>query len=410
MSTSSPLDYKNIMLAEETTISPHNHFPSFLEMKVIQETTHAGQNAITTTLQAIQDHLYKNLTHGNTFKQKIMKKIHDIIQTYKLEVEALVHYIILRKSLLHSQATLSESMYGMKRSRVTSSHKLQELDSQDGIRNALLLSLSTYSFKRMETFFQKIRDASVINGKWKSFKRVFRQVYPYLHMSQHGIQLLYEFRYLIGSSRYFDPSQHILGQIVRRVTQADLDAKKKKSIGRDEIAWKENKSVVSQISSSHMEVIKKSITIAIGSALMIGYIGKLRQLMQRIRMQQSTSDHSTEERDGIGYHNQVQTGNEESAQNHPESEKAKLEGFTVPPPMKPIPPESFEGVEPNKNSQACPICLSDRVNPAASSSGYVFCFKCLVMYIRDKGPHCPVVGIHCDESQVVRLFEPSNGS
>ena len=116
MSTSSPLDYKNIMLAEETTISPHNHFPSFLEMKLIQETTHSGQNAITTTLQAIQDHLYKNLTHENTFKQKIMKKIHDVIQMYKMEVEALVYYVILRKSLLHSQATLSENMYGMKRS------------------------------------------------------------------------------------------------------------------------------------------------------------------------------------------------------------------------------------------------------------------------------------------------------
>lgn len=402
MSTSSPLDYKNIMLAEETTISPHNHFPSFLEMKLIQETTHSGQNAITTTLQAIQDHLYKNLTHENTFKQKIMKKIHDVIQMYKMEVEALVYYIILRKSLLHSQATLSENMYGMKRSRVTFKNELQEIDAQDGIRNALLLSLSTYIFKRMDTSFQTLRDASVSSGKWQSLKRRFRQVYPYLHMSKHGIQLLYEFRYLIGSSRYFDPSQHILRQIVRRVTQADLDAKKSKSLGQDEIALKENKNVMSQISSSQKEVIKKGIAIAIGSALMIGYIGKLRQLMQRIQRQQNANG-DTEEYGGIGFRNQSQSGNEEPIQSH------KPKDFAVPPPMKPISPKSFEGIEPNKNPQACPICLSDRVNPAASSSGYVFCFKCLVMYIRDKGPHCPVVGIHCDESQVVRLFEPSKG-
>ena len=399
MSTSSPLDYKNIMLAEETTISPHNHFPSFLEMKLIQETTHSGQNAITATLQAIQDHLYKNLTHENTFKQKIMKKIHDVIQMYKIEVEALVYYVILRKSLLHSQATLSENMYGMKRSRVTFKNELQEIDAQDGIRNALLLSLSTYIFKRMETSFQTLRDASVITGKWQSLKRVFRQVYPFLHMSQHGIQLLYEFRYLIGSSRYFDPSQHILCQIVRRVTQADLDAKKSKSLGQDESSL--NKNLVSQISTSYREVIKKGIAIAIGSAFMIGYIGKLCQLMQRIQRQQNANG-DTEEYGGIGFRNQSQSGNEEPIQSH------KQKDFAVPPPMKPISPKSF-GIEPNKNPQACPICLSDRVNPAASSSGYVFCFKCLVMYIRDKGPHCPVMGIHCDESQVVRLFEPSKG-
>lgn len=396
------------MLAEETTISPHNHFPSFLEMKLIQETTHAGQNAINTTLQAIQDHLYKNLTHEHTFKQKIMTKIHHVIHTYKMEVEAIVHYLLLNKSLLHSQATLSESMYGMKRSRVTSSNQLQELDSRDGIRYALLLSFSTYLFKRMETFFQTIRDTPVITGKWQSFKKRFRQLYPYLHMSKHGILLLYEFRYLIGSTRYFDPSQHILCQIVRRVTQSDLDAKKNKNSVEREETFENKNAWRSQISTSHRDVIQKSIIIAMGSALTIGYIGKLRQLMQRIRMQQSTASGDTiQELDGIDYQNRNHNG--EPIQSHQEEEKAKLQDFTVPPPMKPIPPKSFQGIEPSRNPDACPICLCDKINPAASSSGYVFCFKCLIMYIREKGPHCPIVGIHCDESQVVRLFEPSKG-
>jgi hypothetical protein len=53
------------------------------------------------------------------------------------------------------------------------------------------------------------------------------------------------------------------------------------------------------------------------------------------------------------------------------------------------------------------LCHNKRLHPVASSSGYVFCFRCLVMYMRMHGPRCPVTGLFCTESNLIRLYEPS---
>lgn len=56
---------------------------------------------------------------------------------------------------------------------------------------------------------------------------------------------------------------------------------------------------------------------------------------------------------------------------------------------------------PNKT---CAICREKQINPCASSSGYVFCYLCLVRFVRDS-PTCPISGISCTESDILRLYE-----
>jgi hypothetical protein len=57
---------------------------------------------------------------------------------------------------------------------------------------------------------------------------------------------------------------------------------------------------------------------------------------------------------------------------------------------------------------SCPICNEVRINPTASTSGYVYCYKCLVLHIRSVGKYCPMTGMACNEENIVRLFEPTS--
>lgn len=59
---------------------------------------------------------------------------------------------------------------------------------------------------------------------------------------------------------------------------------------------------------------------------------------------------------------------------------------------------------PSLDSNICSICNHTRQNPCASSSGYVFCYLCLLPYIREFH-RCPVTGLHCEEMDIIRLYE-----
>lgn len=61
-------------------------------------------------------------------------------------------------------------------------------------------------------------------------------------------------------------------------------------------------------------------------------------------------------------------------------------------------------VIPPNNSQLCPLCRQLRTHPAASTSGYVFCFDCLSRAI-NSNPSCPVTGQPCRQEDILRLYE-----
>jgi hypothetical protein len=52
----------------------------------------------------------------------------------------------------------------------------------------------------------------------------------------------------------------------------------------------------------------------------------------------------------------------------------------------------------------CPLCNEPRVHPTASSSGCVFCYKCIFEYV-DQNKRCPVTSLPCMVSQIRRIFD-----
>lgn len=68
----------------------------------------------------------------------------------------------------------------------------------------------------------------------------------------------------------------------------------------------------------------------------------------------------------------------------------------------PRPPEPIKGL-PRKGA-SCPICLRQRKGETVlSSSGLVFCYVCIVKYLRRHGK-CPVTSLPSKENQLIRLF------
>jgi len=404
------IDLTKHLLAEEVTIDPSSPFPSFLEMKLVQETTGAGEKAIRTSIAAAIEHFNRIeiTSRVGSIKQRIATLLAQSLASYQSEIEMIIIYFILRRSLIsNSNSTLAESMYGLKRSRVSRDLSVVKLQEIDGVRAALLLSVGPYMKSRLDKYYEHYRDRDQYGtleeltveqrtnsepSRFKQFRSIFIYLYPFLHMSHNGIQLAYQFAFLIGKSSYFDVSQHFLRQIVRRVTLADINTAQNSQASAV-------KPFAEQIPETVLLRIKKAAAIGVTSALLVGWIGKFRQEMRRNRTR-LIINRDVDANAGSGLEGQDRpggmTGNSSSE-------------VVIPPPPLPSSGKYFQdSVKPSSDPRLCPLCLQKRVNPAASSSGYVFCYKCLVVYLREMGPKCPIVGMRCEESQIVRLYEPTD--
>jgi len=69
-----------------------------------------------------------------------------------------------------------------------------------------------------------------------------------------------------------------------------------------------------------------------------------------------------------------------------------------------LPPSAApSGVPLPKDQTLCPLCKNVRVNPAVSSAGVAFCYRCLIAHVREVGV-CPVTLQACREEQVRRVY------
>ncbi len=72
----------------------------------------------------------------------------------------------------------------------------------------------------------------------------------------------------------------------------------------------------------------------------------------------------------------------------------------VPPPPQPLRPV----VNVPDSPDDCPLCRKRRVTPAAlSKSGYVFCYECILKYVREFNK-CPVTNIRAERSHICRVY------
>ena len=456
------------LLAEEWSINPLSALPSFLELIMMEEVRRSGRDAVHSSIDIVQQKLShwtardtrpgvrrqrqprqrqqsseQNLNvvgsyegreenNGSGSENRSYYWCRRVIDWYRIriyalarclsqnlllpyrpEIVCLVTYAIERWSLSSVSATASEASYGGKRVKLgdksssqkdtssPSSVRLLPMNKRDAIKLAMLAAIGPYFAERIDHLYRRLQQSDgqaqqsslrnqisrILVSPRTSWKERFLFLYPYIHMSSHFIKLFYQWRYLLGQSHFFDPVSHCLNLAVRRVTVEDQQHQPRKPVAPQITPPRPIPTISPNF--SNMTFQKRVALGIVSSAIALGFLARInaeRNQRERRRQQQVMSH-----RNGEG-HEVVSIGTQRSHAIFP------------PPPASSL--DNVSKTVRNHSSRTCPLCHQPRVLPTASTSGYVFCLKCLLGYIRERGETCPITRRKCPEARVVRLYEP----
>lgn len=297
-----------------------------------------------------------------------------VLLQYRPEICFLVMYVVERNMLLsNASSSFFESLYGGKRVKLDSpkaddrgQRKLLPIPRRDSVMLSLLFPLGYYLLERTEAINNVLSNNSTSNVRLPPrVKKLFRYLYPFLCASGKGLHLLEKWRFLLGRSVFFDWYSRWMNLVVRRV--AVNDATPENGVTTKSDAADLQTLVYSALKSPKFRRIGLGFLF---SAIGTSWIARLQSMRQNLRQQRLLKD----------------------------------PGFAPPPPKAPVSRSSSLLLCPQTH---CPLCRQPRINPAASTGGYVFCLSCLTTFVRST-PACPITGKACPESRIIRLFEPQS--
>lgn len=354
------------LLAEEVTMDPLSPIPSFLEMMMIEEATISAQRGLKLALETAVERASRTAVSPSPWRARLAQLLVYIGRTYGAELRLLVTYLVNRRCLRSSAcASLPESLYGGRRAKLGaakgSGHRsVLPLADIDKTSLSLILALGPFIQERLEQLFQRFRRQSSSQPHrttvWAKLRNLFVTAYPFLHMTKEGTIVAYQWMFLLGKTLFFHPTSHMLGQVVRRTTLADAPPSKD--------------SIQPTDSTPGVDPLHKVVLVGLSSTLIMGWLRQFRRLR---RAHEQQSDHR------------------------------------IPPPPAPLPVQLDPKRRlrpPLSNPTHCPLCRQARINPTVATSGYVFCHRCLVLFVREHAK-CPLTGMKCPESRTTRIYEPS---
>ena len=176
-----------------------------------------------------------------------------------------------------------------------------------------------------------------------------------------------------------------MNQTVRRVTMADVQrAKKASGGGRGGVGGVEG-----ERRRKLVGYLRNALAVGVLCVLVGGWTNNVRT-MYRERLVRGGRE---EER-----------GREEEGDDDDDEEEDGGRGVAPPPQTLVEKLPRFEQSRVLANKGVCLICMGQRVNPTAATSGFVFCYRCILLHVRAEGK-CPVSGVKCKEEEITRLFE-----
>lgn len=468
------------LLAEEWMIDPSSTFPSFLERMMMEGARISGWQTLRTICRVLEERLSRlldedrrhddNVSYNSveyrrrwtkTFRSwsvRIARMFLQRVKPFGSEIRFIIVYMVERSSLLYSNATISDALYGAKRVKLgtttlhsnssipTNSSQGEEgrkrsllpITKNDSIRLAFLMAFGPYLEERSESFFQYIlelfssspriisseRSSNGTTNRTKTNKLliVLKTAFPLLRMTTKGTFLWYRWKYLLGRSVFFDPYSSWLNVIVRRVTMEDQEKQQNVTPAVSEKVRKDGSTLRSGSIPEYLQKLIRSrglqlTAVGVASSLVaLTLIARIRALRQELRQERELHE--------IRQEQQQQQRESEHERDHNDLSsdifhKGSIHNKLLPPPPNPV---SFSHSSSNIrksdktyvnlqnlagcNPNVCPLCKQPRIHPTASTGGYVFCLKCILASISQR-PVCPVTGKRCPESSLVRLYEPN---
>lgn len=238
-------------------------------------------------------------------------------------------------------ASFAENFYGLRRARP---------DGSDLSPKAKLLSLLEL------TLVPYLRQLSLGPSD-------YRKLSVYVWSLYEVASLGFQTAYLFNHSKFANPLLWLQGVVLARLTAEDMKKLSEKAAS-EAVTWSSNK----------LRFVLQQ------SAMLLRYSVILSAVMFKL----------------VEYYYSPQNRAAREAQD------MRRFGPSAVPPPRPLPPQ-LHAAHLLANPALCPICGESRTDPALSSSGYCFCFKCIHKYV-EQHKSCPITGSPCELLEIRRIF------
>lgn len=274
-------------------------------------------------------------------------------------------FFLERYFLRHFGSSMTEYLYGLKRV------PLSDRKRPDVNVALFCLVVVPYVHRKCEEFFVDeevfLRSYSSSQTSSREMKwRIFRlKAYRFVRTSSISACALFKLLYSINRTEYFSPLLAYAETTLRRVSLADI---------RERQRVVEKRSTGGSFSHRLFQRLIKTLqTSLMFSAVMFKFL----------EWYYAPSNASRRDRALRSSQDRFPTND-------------------VPPPPS-LPSSTITPLRCGVREGSCPLCGRIRRNPAASSSGVVYCYACIVPYVRENGVD-PSTGMRCDVNEIRRLI------
>ncbi|KAK1307708.1 Peroxisome biogenesis protein 12 [Acorus calamus] len=343
--------------------------------------------------------------------------LHKVLD-YDDEFFSLLMMVLETHSLRTTDASFSESLYGLRRRavRIVQRKNVSKMDSTSSLHHSglgkhqkvlsvVFLVVLPYFKSKLHSIYNKEREARLQASLWgnddtnyfineggeftherqepstaetsnmaglkKRMKAIVTACYPWLHATNEGLSFGYQLLYLLDATGFYTPGLHLLGVHVCRATGQEL---------------MDSSSRISKMRSREIERLRGPPWL---------------KALQRVLLtcMYASLDYAQSGLIAAVFFFKMMEWWYQSAEE-------RMSAPTVyPPPPPPLPPKVAEdGIPLPPDRTLCPLCTQKRVNPSVVTvSGFAFCYPCIFKYI-SQYKRCPVTLMPATVDQIRRLF------
>ncbi|KAL6323730.1 hypothetical protein AAG906_002198 [Vitis piasezkii] len=368
--------------------------PTFFEMSAAQQLPASLRAALTYSIGVL------------ALRRPFLHRVLD----YEDEFFALLMLVLESHSLRTTDASFSESLYGLRRRAVRIRVKKDSplSDSSDVIHHSglekyqkrlsvLFLVVLPYFKSKLHSVYNKEREATLQASLWGHGDERFDDAdyfseergsliptrasdveiskfigifYPWLHAGNEGLSFAYQLLYLLDATGFYSLGLHALGIHVCRATGQEL---------------MDTSSRISKIRSRERDRLR-------GPPWLKALQGAL------LSCTYTMLDYAQTGLIAAVFFFKMMEWWYQSAE---ERMSAQLSTPTTSPPP---PKVAKEGIPLPSDRTICPLCSQKRTNPSVVAvSGFVFCYACIFKYV-SQYKRCPITLMLANVDQIRRLF------
>ncbi|KAB2058869.1 hypothetical protein ES319_A11G263700v1 [Gossypium barbadense] len=379
--------------------------PTFFEMAAAQQLPASLRGALTYSIGVL------------ALRRPFLHKVLD----YEDEFFALLMLVLETHSLRNTDASFSESLYGLRRRAAKIRTKQADIRSKssDGIQHSSLekrqrvlsvvfLVVLPYLKSKLHSIYNKEREARLQASLWgpgderfedvdyfdeaeasiasrtsteteatirtrlaKNIHKIIGVCYPWLHATTEGLTFTYQLLYLLDATGFYSVGLQALGIHVCRATGQEL---------------MDTSSRISKIRNRERERLP-------GPPWLKAVQGAL------LKCTYAVLDYAQTGLIAAVFIFKMMEWWYQSAE-----ERMSAPTVYPPPPPPPPPKVAKDGIPLPPDRTICPLCSLKRANPSVVTvSGFVFCYACIHKYV-SQYQRCPVTLMPADIDQIRRLF------